>query len=148
MQFLQPGAMQGGQVRWLSRSFIVWLLIALAEVLHGALRTFCLKPVVGDLASRQIGVFTGSVIILTIAYTTVRWIGARGVLQLLGVGTLWLLLMIGFEIALGRVFDMSWERILADYLPWEGGFMVLGMGFLALSPTIATHLRSREKYAA
>jgi hypothetical protein len=37
------------------------------EFLPGIARAFWLVPVVGDLPSRQIGVFTGSVINLTIA---------------------------------------------------------------------------------
>jgi hypothetical protein len=38
-----------------------------AEILHRIARTVLLVPYVGDLQSRQIGVFTGSLIILAIA---------------------------------------------------------------------------------
>jgi hypothetical protein len=133
---------------WLLRGFVVWLLIALAEMLHGTVRTLYLRPIVGDLASRQIGVLTGSIIIFLIAYATVRWIAAQGTKQLLEVGALWLILMVTFEVAVGRAFNLSWERILSDYLPWKGGFMVLGLAFLALSPLLVTHLRSRRRGTA
>ena len=46
------------------------LLIA-AEVLHGVAGGVLLMPYVGDFRSSQIGVFTGSVIILAIAVVTV-----------------------------------------------------------------------------
>jgi hypothetical protein len=125
----------------LARAFAVWLVIAAAETVHGTLRTLFLKPAVGDLASRQIGVFTGSLMILLIAYATIGWIGARTTRALVGIGLLWLVLMLSFEISLGLAFGLSWERIISDYVPWKGGFMIVGMTILALSPLIAARLR-------
>jgi len=130
--------------RTLLRGFVVWLVIAVTEVLHGALRTLFVAPVVGDLASRQIGVFTGSLLILSIAYLSIRWIGARQCRDLVAVGLLWLALMLAFEIALGRALGASWERILADYLPWRGGFMLAGMAVLALAPMLTAAMRARR----
>ena len=51
-------------------------------------------PLVGEFRSNQIGVFTGSAIILGIAYFTIRWTGAKRRLELLTVGFLWLLLTV------------------------------------------------------
>lgn len=45
------------------RAFIIWLLIALIETLHGILRARFLAPKVGDLRSRQLGVFSGCALI-------------------------------------------------------------------------------------
>jgi hypothetical protein len=120
----------------------VWLLIALAETVHGTLRTLFLKPAVGDLASRQIGVFTGSLMIVVIACATIGWIGARTTRSLVGVGLLWVALMLPFEISVGRALGFSWERIASDYVPWQGGYMILGMTVLALAPLIAARLRA------
>lgn len=128
--------------RFMLRALAVWLLIALAESVHGTLRVIFLAPVAGDLASRQIGVFTGSIMILMIAWSTIRWVGTRTTTSLLGIGALWLVLMLSFEVALGRAFGMSWDRIASDYQPARGGFMVVGMIVLALSPLIAARLRS------
>ena len=127
----------------LLRGLAVWILIALAETVHGIIRTILLEPRVGDLASRQIGVLTGSLMILLIAYITIDWIGAREARALVAVGTLWLVLMLTFEVTLGRAFGLSWERIMSDYVPSQGGLMIVGMTFLALSPAIAFRLRSR-----
>lgn len=137
-----------GSVSSLRRGLVVWLVIALAEVVHGTVRTLFLEPVVGDLPSRQIGVFTGSLMILVIAYAAVGWIGATGTRALLAVGLMWLVLMVAFEVGLGRAFGFSWARIAEDYLLWKGGFMPLGMLVLALSPLIAAHLRRRRQSAA
>jgi hypothetical protein len=62
--------------RLFARALAVWLLIILAESIHGTLRTLLLVPVVGDFPARQISVFTGAVIIFAIAWFTHRWVFA------------------------------------------------------------------------
>jgi len=106
----------------------VWLVLIAAEVLHGIARGAFLVPYVGESGSNQIGVFTGSVIILAIALATVRWIGATRPAQLLLVGLVWLVLTVAFEVLFGRfVAGLTWERLAADYNVLEGGLMPLGL---------------------
>jgi hypothetical protein len=57
------------------RSVLIWLLLIAAEIIHGILRAIALVPLLGEFRSNQIGVFTGSAIILVIASLTIRWIG-------------------------------------------------------------------------
>jgi hypothetical protein len=128
----------------LMRGFLVWILIAVAETLHGVMRNLFLKPHVGDLASRQIGVFTGSALILGITWLLIRWVGARSREKRLALGGMWLVLMLSFEVGLGRAFGMSWERILSDYDPRRGGFMIFGMTVVFLAPLVVAKLRSRN----
>jgi hypothetical protein len=124
------------------RAFSIWLLLIAAEVLHGIVRAVFLVPHVGEFRSSQIGVFTGSLIILAIVLTSVRWIGATRSSQLLGIGILWLFLTLAFEILFGRfVVGASWERLASDYNVLEGGLLPFGMIFLALSPWIAAKVR-------
>jgi len=47
------------------RGLVIWLIILLAEFVHGAAREVLLKPYVRDFGALQIGVFTGSVVIMT-----------------------------------------------------------------------------------
>ena len=61
---------------WL-RAVAVWLILIGAEVVHGALRTLYLAPRVGDLRARQLGVFTGSGLILAIARLAAPWLRAE-----------------------------------------------------------------------
>ena len=124
------------------RAFIVWLVIIVAETVHGTLRQLFLTPIVGDLPARQFGVAIGSVIILAIALVFARWLGARSAPERLAVGLLWVVLTIGFEIALGTMLGLTRERMLADYDPAQGGFMVLGLLFMLLAPTLAAWLRA------
>jgi hypothetical protein len=126
----------------LVRAFAVWLVLIVAEILHGIARRIFLVPHAGEFRSNQIGVFTGSVIILVIALAFVRWIGATRTTELLAVGGLWLMLTLAFEIAFGRiVVGASWERLAADYNVPEGGLLPFGMLVLMLSPLIAGKVR-------
>lgn len=123
---------------FLLRAFVVWLIIIVAESIHGVVRTLLLAPIVGDRAARQIGVLIGALLIFVIAYLCIRWIDARTKLQLLGVGLLWVVLTLLFELGLGRlVLGLPWERIAEDYEPTRGGFLGLGLLFMAVSPLLA-----------
>ena len=126
----------------LRRAIIVWLVIMLAESLHGTARVLLVEPYAGELRARRIAFFTGMAIILAITVAFIRWIRAPGISQLLAIGGLWAGLTFGFEVLLGLyVLDYSWERIIAEYDPGKGGLMSVGMFFLALAPLIAAKLR-------
>lgn len=117
------------------------MAIILAETLHGTLRVFFVAPVLGDLRSRQLGIPVGCLIIFLITWATRRWLGAASRRARLGVGAWWVALTLCFEIGVGRATGASWSRILSDYDPTRGGFMVLGLAFMALAPWLAGRLR-------
>ncbi|MBD2465035.1 hypothetical protein H6G89_28930 [Oscillatoria sp. FACHB-1407] len=123
------------------KGFIIWLVLMLVESLHGMARMLWLVPRIGDLPARQISLLTGSLLILVITVLFVRWLHASRVSQLIGVGLLWAVLTIGFEIGLGRMLGYSWERIGSDYNLLKGGFMAFGLVWLTFSPLIAARLR-------
>ena len=128
------------------RAVAVWLVLIFVETLHGVgrgiLRGILLEPYVGDLRARQIGVFSGSIIFFCIALACARWVGASRTSQLLGVGVLWLLLTVAFEVFFGRfVLGYSWKRVASDYNIPEGGLLPLGLAALAASPYIAGKVR-------
>jgi hypothetical protein len=129
----------------LLRAFAVWLVIIAVETVHGILRTMLLVPLVGDLPARQIGVLVGSFLIFAVACLCIRWIAATTKLRLLGVGVLWTVLTVLFEIGLGRlVLDLPWDRITEDYDLTRGGFLVLGLLFMAVSPLLAARIRGQR----
>jgi hypothetical protein len=124
------------------RAFLIWLLIAVAEVLHGILRVRLLNRKVGDHHARQIAVFTGSGIILVIAWFTVPWLGASTTGQWLGVGFFWLILMLALEVGFGRlVFRASWQRLADEFDFRKGGLLSIGMAVLLFAPLLAARLR-------
>lgn len=126
----------------LLRAFIVWVIIIVAEVVHGTLRRLLLEPLVGDFRARQVAVFTGSLMILGITLLFIRWLRANTLYSLIIIGLLWLALTVSFEILFGRfVAGDTWERLASDYNLLEGGLMPLGLLALTASPLIAAKAR-------
>jgi hypothetical protein len=124
------------------RASIIWFLIAAAEVLNGILRMRFLNRRVGDRRARQIGVFSGSALIFLITWFVVPWIGAHSTGELLTVGSVWLALMLLFDIAFGRfVFHMPWARIAADFDVRRGGLLGIGMLMLFAAPLLVAKIR-------
>ena len=124
------------------KAIIIWIVIIFAEVLHGIARNAFLTPYVGDFRARQIGIFTGSIMIFAIALVSVRWIRASRAAELLAVGFLWLGLMLAFEFLFGHfALGYSWERLASDYNVIKGGLMPIGMLVLTFSPLIAGKVR-------
>src|SRR5882724_11600653 len=119
----------------------VWLLLMSAEVVRGTARTLWLAPLLGDLRARQLAVFSGSLLILVITSPTIRWLPVTSSRLLLIIGGTWVMLTLVFEIGVGRLFGYSWDRIASDYNVWHGGLMPIGLGIMALSPSIACRLR-------
>jgi hypothetical protein len=119
------------------RAFSVWLLIAAAEVVHGILRMQFLRPLLGDLRARQVAIVSGSLLILAIAFLTRRFLRASTTGQQIAVGVFWAALMASFDILLGRFYiGYSLSRVLQDFDPSRGGFMLLGLAVMVLAPWI------------
>ena len=103
------------------RAFLVWLLIAFFEVSHGVARAKLVVPRTGDLRSRQIGVFSGSLIFFTITLICFDWMGIKSTSQALNVGGIWLFCMLVFEFSVGHfVFHFSWKWLLNDFNLFKG----------------------------
>jgi hypothetical protein len=117
------------------------MLIMLAETGHGVVREVFIAPAIGGLRARQLGVLIGCIIVFVIAWLTARWMGASSPRQQFRVGAYWVLLTLAFEFSLGRAIGTSWSRILADYNPVHGGYMLFGLAFMLLTPWITRKLR-------
>jgi hypothetical protein len=119
------------------------LLLAAVETLHGIARVRLLNRHVGDRRARQIGVLTGSLLVLGVASLTIGWIGVATTAQALLVGAWWCAGMMAFDLGLGRwVFRMPWSRVLREFNPKEGGFLALGMLVVLLAPALVLALRT------
>jgi hypothetical protein len=126
----------------LLRGLAVWLCIISVEVLHGIARTVVLAPAVADFRARQIAVFTGSLLILVVATSFIRWIRPHSAGDAVGVGVVWLLLTLAFEIGFGRyVAHAPWSRIASDYNVLRGGLLPIGLCVLTAAPFITAKFR-------
>jgi hypothetical protein len=127
------------------RTIAVWVGLIGAEVVHGIVRSLVLMPRVGDKRARQIGVFTGSLVNLVIARLFIQWFGAQTTRVLVGIGVVWVVLTMVFEVAFGRlVVKSSWERIRSDYDLPHGGLLPIGLVALAGSPLVASRFRGMD----
>lgn len=122
------------------RIVFVWLLIAVVESLLGTVRQFFLRPWLGEATARWMGFFASVGMILLIATASAHWMDVRGWRGQLQAGAIWVVLMVGFEIAIGRAQGFGWERIAAEYDPRAGGWMILGMLWLWLAPVMGCSL--------
>ena len=122
------------------RGLLVWLVIIVAETIHGIFRGLFITPYIGDLRARQFGVLIGSLLILAIALLTVRWINGS-TREFLLIGAIWVVLTVIFEVSLGLALGLSSERILADYDLRAGGMMIFGLLFMFVAPYLSARLR-------
>lgn len=121
------------------RATVVWIVIILAETVHGIARIQILEPSVGEFRARQIAVFSGTAIIFLVTRSLIGWIGANGRFALVAIGLFWVVLTIAFELLIGRfVFGFSWQRIAAEYDITSGSLMPLGLVFLVFCPLLAS----------
>jgi len=134
-------------IRLAQRALILWLVIIVLESVHGALRRWLLTPHVGDVASHQVGVLIGSVLVFSVAVAGSDWLDARGPTQQCVVGAAWVMLTPAFEVALGLALGGSLRQLGADYDPARGGLMLVGLAGMALSPWSAVWLRERFRSA-
>lgn len=125
------------------RGFAVWICIALFEMVHGIVRAKLLTPRVGDLRSRQIAVFTGSLLIFMISYVTILWMGPQNANDALGIGFMWFVCMMVFELSVGRfAFGFTWKWLFNDFNLFKGRLLALGMAFLAFAPYLTGRIRN------
>jgi hypothetical protein len=136
----REAAVSRDDIPW-TRAALTWMLLMLAETGHGAVREIFIAPVIGGLRARQLGVLTGSLIVLAIAGLLAKWMGARTYGVQFRIGACWVLLTVIFEIALGRATGASWSRILSDYNPAQGGFMLLGLAVMLAAPFLVMKWR-------
>ena len=126
------------------RALLVWLLIIGAESAHGGLRRLLLSPEV-DFALRLISVAVGAAMLFAITWVLLDWIKIRSARGALAIGGLWVVLTSAFEVALGRLTGVGWNRILADYDIARGGLMPLGLLAMVLTPWAVRQLQARRK---
>ena len=106
----------------------------LIETGHGAVREVFIAPALGDLRARQLGVLVGSLIVLATTWACSRWLRADTRRAQFAVGALWVALTLVFEFSVGRALGTGWSRLLADYNPAQGGFMLVGLAVMFFAP--------------
>jgi len=138
-------SMKATTLAFWGRALAVWLLIAVLETVHGIVRGLWLVPALGEVAAQRLGFAIGCALVLAVAWATSRWLGAATRAAQWQAGLLWLLLMLGFELAIGRARGFGWERIAAEFDPRQGGLMLFGLLLMGLAPLLGAWLRERHR---
>ena len=126
------------------RALGLWFLLMAAETLQGLWYVKLLTVWLPGTKLCDVGVFTGSLIILLIVFVCLDWIPARDAPTLLLVGSTWAVLTTAYELLLGRLaFDRSWNEIAADFDLIHGSLLPLGLTALLFVPLLAARLRGR-----
>lgn len=121
----------------LIKALLVFLLIALAETANGIVRVRFLSRRLGNRRARVVSLLSGCLLILLITWWTLPWIGPASAGEALLIGALWLVLMLAYDIGIGRwAFKMRWEKILADFDLRRGNYLALGMAWIFLAPVV------------
>jgi hypothetical protein len=127
-----------------TRAALTWMLMMLVETGNGLLREVFVAPLIGALRARQLGVFFGSTTVLLVAAICARWIGTHAPRQQIALGAFWVVLTLAFELALGRALKISWSRLLSDFNPAQGGFMLLGLAVMFAAPMLVSRWATKE----
>ena len=128
------------------RSFVaraagIWLSLVAAESIHGVMRRLFLEPPLGDLRARQVSVLTGALLIAAVFWFTLRWLRPQPARRWWTLGFLWLAATLAFEIGVGRLVGLPWDRIASDFDPRRGGFLGFGMVVILVAPRLLAERR-------
>ncbi len=127
-----------------SRAVAAWFVLLLVAVGNGALRELVFARHVSELAAHQLSCAMGIVLLgAAIWLLTRRWrITAPG--QAWVVGTLWLVLTVVFETAMGVSRGGSWRGVVADYAVWNGRLWPVVLLWILVAPRLVYALDVRR----
>lgn len=124
------------------RAGLVWIGILMLAIINAGLREGFLTPRFGDVWGRATSTIILCSLVVTVAFLSVPWIGARGSAQAFRVGLIWTSLTLAFEFLAGHfVFGNAWESLIADYNLANGRIWIL----VPISTWVAPIMAARQK---
>lgn len=127
----------------LLRALALCVVLAGAETLHGIARTVWVVPRLGKVRAIQLSALTGSLLAFGICWWLVPGIALQsaGAHVLLGLGLT--AFMACFDIGVGMgVMRKPWAKVLPDFDPRTGNFLLFGLLALACMPLIVWQARA------
>ena len=120
------------------------VLLASVETLHGIARTVWLVPRVGKARALKLGIVSGTALAFAACYAMVPGMQLQGLLPHLAVGAVAAGFMAGFDLALGcGLLRKPLRRVLEDFDPRTGNYLLYGLAGLALAPAGVAWLLGR-----
>ena len=125
------------------RVLALCVVLAGTETLHGIARTVWLAPRVGKSRATQLSIVSGSLLAFGVCYLLVPGVGLVSLPGHLALGAVLALFMAGFDAALGKwLLRRSWRKILNDFNPATGNYLLFGLALLIVFPLLVALLRS------
>jgi hypothetical protein len=119
------------------KALIVWVCIAIGEILNGNIRVRYLQNRYGKSHAKIISLISGIVIFSIIIWFSLSWVGPANISQCMFIGFIWMVLMVLLDLYFGRyVFLYSWRKIANDFNPKKGNFLGVGMLLILFLPGI------------
>lgn len=123
----------------------VWLAILVLAVLNGALRDIVLVHALGPTISRFLSGIMLCAIILAVAALVAPWFRMLPLRSFWFMGTLWLVLTLVFEIAVGYNQHQSWQRLLEAYTLQGGNLWPFVLLTTFIAPWAGARIRGLHK---
>lgn len=124
------------------RTLAICIVLAGAETLHGIARAFFVVPRIGKARALKLSIFSGTALAFGICYLLVPGIGLSSVFAHLVLGFVLALFMAGFDLALGMLLlKRPLTKVLADFNPATGNFLIFGVAALVFIPLAVAYLR-------
>ena len=121
----------------------IWLLIALAAIINGAVRDKLVAPTVGSGIALPLSGFSLALIVFAATYQTLPWLGLRSENDYLLIGSLWVAMTLAFEYLFGHyVMAKSWDDIHDGFNPRGGNLFLMVLLVTAAAPWCAAKLQN------
>lgn len=125
------------------RVLALCVVLAGTETLHGIARTLWLAPRVGKARATQLSIVSGSLLAFGVCYLLVPGVGLVSMPGHLALGAVLALFMASFDAALGKwLLRRSWRKILDDFNPATGNYLLFGLALLVFFPPLVALLRN------
>lgn len=119
------------------RYFLFWLPMPLLGILNGSLRELVISSYFVEQVAHRISVITLIILLFGYGQLISKWLNILSRKEAFTCGAIWIVLTLYFEFGFGHfVFDIPYERLLADYNMLQGRLWPLVLFFTGLLPFI------------
>ncbi len=128
-------------VRALAKAIFVWAAILVFAICNGAFRDVVLANSLGQVPARFLSGIILCVAIVAAAALAAPWFESAQPRFHWYMGGLWLVLTLGFEIAVGYAQHQSWQRLLDAYTLHGGNLWPLVLFTTFIAPRVGARIR-------
>lgn len=123
----------------------LWFLIAVLAVANGFLRDVVIAPVFGMEYALPLSGVTLSLIIMLVSFYAVSWLGPGSDLYYLGIGTIWVMMTLGFEYGTGYfLLGLSFQEISQVFDLAGGNLFAIVLLVTLLAPMFLARIRRTD----